>query len=76
MERLTDRRQSIEDILFKVRAMIFFRQMCREYKNSQLGFMFSDIHLAVKGHLKRLIRIHEREHGEKLDIKVFERMMG
>jgi len=38
--------------------------------------MFSDLHLAVKGHLKRLIRIHEREHGEKLDIKVFERIMG
>lgn len=75
MERLTDRRQSIEDILFEVRAMIFFRQMVKEYRNSQIGFMFSDIHLAVKGHLNRLIRIHEREHGEKLDIKVFERMM-
>ena len=76
MGRLTDRRESIEDILFEVRAMIFFRQMVKEYRNSQIGFMFSDLHLAVKGHLKRLIRIHEREHGEKLDIKVFERMMG
>lgn len=75
MERLTERRESIEDILFEVRTMIFFRRMVQEYKNSQLGFMFSDLHLATKGHLKRLIRIHEREHGEKLDIKVFERMM-
>ena len=76
MGRLTDRRQSIEDILFEVRTMIFFRQMVKEYRNSELGFMFSDLHLAVKGHLKWLIRIHEREHGEKLDIKVFERIMG
>lgn len=76
MARLTERRESIEDILFEIRTMIFFRNMKKEYKNSQLGFMFSDLHLAVKGHLKRLIRIHEREHGEKLDIKVFERMMG
>ena len=76
MERLTERRESIEDILFEVRAMILFRQMVKEYKNSQLGFLFSDLNLTVKGHLKRLIRIHEREHGEKLDIKVFERMIG
>lgn len=75
MARLTERRESIEDILFEVRAMILFRQMVKEYKNSQLGFMFSDLHLTVKGHIKRLIRIHEREHGEKLDIKVFERMI-
>lgn len=75
MNHITDRRESIEDILFEVRAMIFFRNMKKEYRNSQLGFMFSDLYLAVNGHLKRLIKIHEKEHGEKLDIKVFERMM-
>lgn len=76
MGRLTERRESIEDILFEVRAMILFRKLVNEYKNSQLGFMFSDLHLTTKGHIKRLIRIHEKEHGEKLDIKVFEKMIN
>lgn len=75
MGRLEDHRESIEDILFELQAMIFFRQMVKEFRNSQLGFMFKDLHLTTKGHVKRLIRIHEKEHGEKLDIKVFESMM-
>lgn len=73
---LTDRRESIEAILFEVRTMVLFRQMWREHKDSRLGFMFKDLYLTAKWHVERMVRAHRREHYEQLDIKVFERMMS
>lgn len=75
MNHITDRRESIEDILFEVRTLLFFRHMKKEYKNSQLGFMFEDLYKITNAHIKRLTKIHEIEHCEKLNIKVFEKMM-
>ena len=70
MERLTERNQSIDDILFEMKCMAFFQDCAKEYRNSQLGFMFMDLHKLTKGHFLRLVRMHEKDFGEKLDIKM------
>ena len=67
-----EREESIEDIMFELNCLIFFRRSKKDYQYSQLGFLFSDLHKATKAHLTRLLRRHNKLFNEELNIKALE----
>jgi hypothetical protein len=72
MGRLRD--DSLEEIFFEVECMHFFDQMRKKYKYSRLGYGFDDSYQLTNKLLKKLIRRHEKEFNEKLDITLIKQL--
>jgi hypothetical protein len=72
MGRLRD--ESLDEICFEVECLNFFDQMRKKYKYSQLGYCFDANYQLVNKLLKKLIKQHEIEFNEKLDITLIKQL--
>ena len=64
---MTDQNQSIQDIMFEFRCLTFFKIMKKRYRYSEIGFKFDDL---MKARIPKLVKKHEKDFSEKLDIKM------
>jgi len=67
---MTDQNQSIQDIMFEFRCLTFFKIMKKRYRYSEIGFKFDDLYDLMKARIPKLVKKHEKDFSEKLDIKM------
>jgi len=67
---MTDQNQSIQDIMFEFRCLAFFKIMKKRYRYSEIGFKFDDLHNLMKARIPKLVKKHDKDFNEELDIKM------
>ncbi len=68
------REESLEEIVFGVMAIEMFAPMRKKYKGTAIGFWAEDCHKVAKSCLMKLVRKHEKEFGEKLDMELIKKL--
>jgi hypothetical protein len=72
MGRLRD--ESLEEIIIDLECLDFFGEMKKKYEYTRIGFGFRDLHTLMTKLVKRMIRRHEKNFNESLDIKLIRRI--
>jgi hypothetical protein len=71
MVRQSTRDDSIEEILFDLACIRFFKRLEKKYHNSRLGFAMAETLELLKKKIASQAKAHHKEHGEELIIQMW-----